>query len=156
MKTTHTFLKLLLATGVLYALNGCDHEVKTTEDNLTLVTDTNVTTPTVSPRTLLLHVDRTTLNKEDNTTLSVMATYADNSTKELSDVVTWVMTPAQSLVVDHTTLIAHKDGNLTLQAKVGNTLSNRVNLNVSWVVNGHVLPPEPDPTINNSTLLLNK
>ncbi|MEA3433283.1 MAG: hypothetical protein U9R13_01750, partial [Campylobacterota bacterium] len=28
-----------------------------------------------------------------------------------------------------------------------------INLNIIWTVNGHVLPPEPDPTVNNSTLL---
>jgi len=42
---------------------------------------------------------------------------------------------------------------VTVQAKVGTTLSNTLNLTIAWVVNGHTLPPEPDPTVNNSTLL---
>ena len=40
-----------------------------------------------------------------------------------------------------------------MQAKVGTTLSNTVNLNIYWEVNGHRLPPEPDSAVNNSTLL---
>jgi hypothetical protein len=50
-------------------------------------------------------------------------------------------------------LTALKDGNLTIQAKVGNTLSNKLTLNIYWEVDGYRLPPEPDPKINNATLL---
>jgi len=36
---------------------------------------------------------------------------------------------------------------------VGGVTSNSVKLHITWVVNGHVLPPEPDPKVNNATLL---
>jgi len=55
-------------------------------------------------------------------------------------------------IADHI-LTAKKDTNVTLQAKVGNILSNTITLNITWVVNGHVLPPEPDKALNDSTLL---
>jgi len=47
-------------------------------------------------------------------------------------------TVQNSVEVNGSMLTAKKDGNVTVQA---------------WVVNGHVLPPEPDPTVNNATLL---
>jgi hypothetical protein len=49
--------------------------------------------------------------------------------------------------------MAKKAPNLTIQAKVGNTLSNKVNLTIYWEVNGYRLPPAPDPAVNNATLL---
>jgi hypothetical protein len=49
-------------------------------------------------------------------------------------------------------LIALKDGNVTVQATVDGVQSNTINLNITWVVNGHVLPPEPDPVENDATL----
>jgi hypothetical protein len=82
-----------------------------------------------------------------------MATYQDNSTKDLTTDIEWVMTPANAVNIHQHTLTGKKDGNVTLQAKVGNTLSNVLKLNITWVVNGHVLPPEPDPAVNDSTLL---
>jgi hypothetical protein len=63
------------------------------------------------------------------------------------------MTPVENAEVNGSTLTAKKDGNVTLQAKVGNTLSNTLKLNITWVINGHTLPPEPDKTLNDSTLL---
>ncbi len=51
------------------------------------------------------------------------------------------------------TILAIKDTNVTIQAKVNNALSNKVALNIYWEVNGYRLPPEPDPKINNATLL---
>ncbi len=42
---------------------------------------------------------------------------------------------------------------ITLQAKHNNQLSNKIILNIKWIVDGHELPPEPDEKINNSTLL---
>jgi len=92
------------------------------------------------------------LNKDENTTLEVLATYPDNSTKVLSNV-EWIVTPKESVEVNGATLTAKKNNATTLKAKVGNTLSNAVNLNITWTVNGHTLPPEPDKALNDSTLL---
>jgi hypothetical protein len=94
-----------------------------------------------------------TVNKSETVQLSVTGTYSDNSTKAVDTHITYVIIPVDYAKVNGSVLTALKDGNVTVQAKVGTTLSNTINLNITWIVNGHVLPPEPDPTVNNSTLL---
>lgn len=107
----------------------------------------------ITPTSLKLTIDKTSLTKDENTTVKVMATYSDNTSKEVTDQVTWIATPADALNVTNTTLTALQDKSTTLKVELGGKTSNEVTLNITWVVNGHVLPPEPDPTINNSTLL---
>lgn len=102
---------------------------------------------------LSLESNMTTLNVGEKAKLSVMATYSDGSTAELDENVEYVITPSDSVDVNGTVLTAKKDSNITVQAKVGIILSNTLNLTIAWIVNGHVLPPEPDPTMNNSRLL---
>jgi hypothetical protein len=100
-----------------------------------------------------LESNATTLNVGEKAQLTVMGTYSDNSTKELKTDIEWIVTPIDSVDVNGSVLTANKDGDVTVQAKVGNVLSNTLNLTITWVVNGHVLPPEPDPTENDATLL---
>jgi hypothetical protein len=102
---------------------------------------------------LRLESNSTTLNVGEKATLTLIGIYSDNSTKTVDANVSYIITPAENAEVNGSVLTALKDGNVTVQAKVGTTLSNTINLHITWVVNGHVLPPEPDPTINNSTLL---
>ena len=113
--------------------------------------DANISTRTL--KTLTLTSAKITLNKDDNTTVKVEATYSDGSTKEINDDVVWVVTPSHAVQVNNNTLIAKKDGNVTVQAMVNGVKSNSISLNITWVVDGHVLPPEPDPAVNNATLL---
>jgi hypothetical protein len=112
-------------------------------------TNTNIQ----APHTLTLTIPKTTLNKETNTTIKLTATYDDNTTKDVTDQAEWIIDRPEALTIKNHTLIAKKDTNLTIQAKVGNTLSNKVNLTIYWEVNGYRLPPEPDPKVNNATLL---
>ena len=102
---------------------------------------------------LILESNATSLNLGEKAVLIVTGNYEDNSTKELSSNIEWVMTPTDSVEIKGTTLTVLKDVNTALQAKVGSILSNILNLELYWEVNGHRLPPEPDPTVNNSTLL---
>jgi hypothetical protein len=104
-------------------------------------------------RTLTLTIPKTTLNKDTNTTIKLIATYDDNTTKDVTDQAEWIIDYPEALTIKNHTLIAKKDTNLTIQAKVGNALSNKVNLTIYWEVNGYRLPPEPDPKVNNATLL---
>jgi hypothetical protein len=150
MKTLYTTKKILLSLATTFLLVGCGDTPKETETN---TTSTPPTTTVTSPKSLVLSLDVSTLNKDANTSLALMATYQDNSTKDLTTDIEWVMTPANAVNIHQHTLTAKKDGNVTLQAKVGNTLSNTLKLNITWVVNGHTLPPEPDKTLNDSTLL---
>ena len=122
-----------------------------TEGVVSGTTQSTVQIPT--PKSLILTVAKTSLNKDTNTTVKVMATYSDKTTKEVTDKVEWVATPKDALKVTGTTLTALKDTNVTIQAKAGTTLSNKIKLHIYWEVDGHRLPPEPDPKVNNATLL---
>jgi len=104
-------------------------------------------------KTLTLSVDAASLNKDHNTTLKAEALYTDNSTKDLTTRVQWIVTPPDAVKISGHTLTALKDVNVTIQAKAGSKTSNPVTLSIYWEVNGHRLPPEPDPKVNNATLL---
>jgi hypothetical protein len=98
-------------------------------------TNTNIQ----APHTLTLTIPKTTLSKDTNTTIKLTATYDDNTTKDVTDQAEWIVVPSDAVKVNSSTLTAKKDGNVTLQAKVGNTLSNVLKLNITWVVD--VTPP---------------
>ena len=131
---------LLLATSFLL-LTGCNDTSKT--DTKTIV----------NPDSLTITISKTTLNKDENTTVEIIAKYKGGVTREVTDKVEWIVTPEDAVTVIEKILIAKKDTPTTLNAKLGTTLSNTVNLNIVWIVNGHTLPPEPDKTVNDSTLL---
>ena len=85
--------------------------------------------------------------------LTVMATYSDGSTVELDANVEWIITPLlYGIDINNKILTATRDGSIAIQAKVDTVLSNPLNLTIAWVVNGHTLPPEPDPVENDATL----
>ncbi|WP_457593854.1 hypothetical protein [Hydrogenimonas sp.] len=104
-------------------------------------------------QTLVLNIAESSINKEHNTTLKVEAVYKDTAAQEVTDKVTWLITPSDAIRIEGHTLTALKDGNVTLQAEYEGTRSDPVTLTVYWEVDGHRLPPEPDPKVNNATLL---
>ncbi len=125
-----------------------------TDNNSSLGGDDNTTTtPTVALTSLKLTVDKTSLKKDENITVKVMAVYSDSTTKEVTSQITWEATPSDAIRLTNATLTALQDKSTTVKAKLKGVVSDAVSLNIIWVVNGHTLPPEPDPTINNSTLL---
>ena len=111
----------------------------------------SVLAPTIT--SIALENNVTTLNVGEKVELTVVATYSDGSTSELDTNVEYIIIPVDSVDVNGTVLTAKIDGDVTVQAKVGNTLLNTLNLTIAWVVDGHVLPPDPDPTVNDSMLL---
>jgi len=115
--------------------------------------DNTTTSPTVALVSLKLIVDKTSLNKDENTTVKVMATYSDNTSKEVTDNVEWVVIPSDAVKMTSTTLTALQDKATTVKAKLNTVTSDAVSLNITWIVNGHTLPPEPDKATNDSTLL---
>jgi len=115
--------------------------------------DDNSTNPSATIKTLNLKVEKATLNKDTNTTISVKAIYKDNTIKDITNKAKWIIDKKDAIKITNHTLKALKDTNVTLQAKVGKVISNPAKLVIYWEVNGHRLPPEPDPKINNSTLL---
>ena len=102
---------------------------------------------------LKLESNATTVNVAETVQLSVVGTYSDNSTNIVDENITYIITLVENAELNGSVLTSLKDGNITVQAKVGTTLSNTLNLNITWVVDGHTLPPEPDTQVNNATLL---
>jgi len=165
-----TFKTLIASSLFSLLLSGCgsnssggidsDHGLVPTPTMQTPDPDTNGTTPetnTTNPittfKSLALSINQTSINKDHNTNLKVMATYQDGTKKDITKDVQWIISPKDAIKITDHTLTALKDTNITLQAKVGNQTSNPVTLSVYWEVNGHRLPPEPDPKVNNATLL---
>jgi hypothetical protein len=139
MKIYKTFTALGLSLMTILLLNGFDKQT------------TNSHTKTLT--SLKLESNTSSLNVGETAELTLIGTYSDNSSKTVTENIEYVTTPSNNIDINTTMLTAKKDGNVTLQAKVGNTLSNTLKLNITWIVNGHVLPPEPDPATNDSTLL---
>jgi len=139
--------KLLLMTVLLFI--GCAYAGN--EANVTRSVEVINVTPTLS--SLSLESNATTVNKAETIQLSLVGTYSDNSTNIVDENVTYIITPAENAEVNGSMLTALKDGSVTVQAKVDTTLSNVLNLNITWVVDGYELPPEPDKALNDSTLL---
>ena len=127
------------------------------DTNTTNGNDGNTTTDdstTLSKiKSISLKVAKTKLNKDSNTSIKVTAKTKDNKQIDITQKVKWLINPKGAVIIDKNTLMAKKDINTTIQAEYKNLTSNRVLLNIYWEVNGHILPPEPDPKVNNATLL---
>jgi len=109
---------------------------------------------------LTLSLPKKEINKDSTIEAKVLATYSNNSTKELTKNIEWVVSKKDALKTDNTKLTAIKDypKPISIEAKVKNSLnkivtSNKESLKIYWEVDGHRLPPEPDPKVNNATLL---
>ncbi|UFH59171.1 DUF5011 domain-containing protein [Sulfurovum mangrovi] len=113
----------------------------------------SVTISTLQLQSLNLEINVSTLNLGEQASLNVTGNYKDNTSKDLTEQVAWVISPSGSVEINGTTLTALKDTNVTLQAKVGTIVSNTLKLDIYWEVNGYRLPPEPDKVLNDSTLL---
>ena len=166
----HKITTLLLTITLALLLSACNTKTSQDKNNTTgssnptrqtgdIAVEANVTrsvevinvTPTLS--SLSLESNATTVNVGETVQLSVMGMYSDNSTKAVDENITYIISPVENAEVNGSVLTALKDGSVTVQAKVGTTLSNTINLNIIWVVNGHTLPPEPNEVLNNATLL---
>jgi len=107
-----------------------------------------------APKSLKLTLEKNSLNIETNTSLKVIATYQDNTTKDVTNQVEWIYTDKQTLDIKNNILkTLHKDTNIFLQAKYKNKTSNKVALEIYKEINGYKLPPMPDEDLNNATIL---
>jgi len=99
---------------------------------LEIITDNNETNTTnqatITLKSISLTIDKTSLNLDENTTLNAVQ------------------------ITKHKLITKH-DKNIILQAKLNAVTSNAVALEIYQEINGHRLPPMPDETLNNSTLL---
>ncbi len=104
-------------------------------------------------KSISLKIAKTKLNRDTNTSIKVIAKTKDNKQIDITQKVKWLINPKGAVIIDKNTLMAKKDINTTIQAEYKNLTSNKIKLNIYWEVNGHILPPEPDPKVNNATLL---
>ena len=133
---TKSIYTVLLLTGCANA--GKDPEVVNTTPTLTSIT---------------LESNATTVNVGATVQLTARGTYSDGSSATVDENITYTIHPTENAEVNGSVLRAKKDGNVTVQASIDGVNSNTIALNITWVVNGHVLPPEPDKALNDSTLL---
>lgn len=130
-----------------------EEEQEQTHETNTTTNETNTTQPTVNLKSLKLSIEKTSLNVDENTTLKVVANYEDNTTKDVTNEVEWILSDTTAAQIIQKSLHAKKDTNIFIQAKLGTISSNTLALEIYKEINGHRLPPEPNPTINNATLL---
>ncbi len=169
MRRAKTIQRVILSIALILTLSACRNQdddtdtVSKTEATVQIgayasssngvgTATTGTDSATAAIKSLTLKIATTTLNRDHNTTITLQATYDDNTTQTPINI-EWLINPKDAVEINGDTLTALKDTNVTIQAKVGNTLSNKVKLNIYWEVDGHRLPPEPDPKINNATLL---
>jgi len=116
-------------------------------------------TPVADLVSLKLNIDNKNLNIDTNTTYTLTPTYDEGEIpQELVQKISnpnWIENIANAVYVDNNNhlLFASIDGNITIQAKIDNIVSNTISLDIYWEVNGHRLPPMPDEKKNNETLL---
>ncbi len=102
---------------------------------------------------LTLSVANNSLNLDSNTTLNAVATYKDNSTKDVTNEVEWIVSDSDAVEINKRRLRTKEETNIIFQAELNNVISNPVALEICLVINGHRLPREPDEILNDSTLL---
>jgi len=159
-------LKALLLSASFLLITGCANDEKN-DGRSSKLRDRTAASQTAVPasqmisdpqdvqglKQLTVTVAKTILNKDENTTVKVQALYDDGTSKEMTGKVEWIVTPKDAVSIANDLLVAKKDTHTTIKAKLGNVVSNDVTLDITWTVNGHTLPPEPDPKVNNATLL---
>jgi hypothetical protein len=102
---------------------------------------------------LTLTADTLELAVGNTTSLHVNATYQDATTKPLTTNLQWSIDDTTKASITGTTLTALKEGTTALHVNQNTITSNILHVTVYKTINGHRLPPEPDETLNNSTLL---
>ena len=108
------------------------------------------------PEILSIKLNKTSLelNEGETAQLNAVASYDNNSTKDVSKEVTWSVDNSSVASIDtNATLNAIQEGSAQITASLESITSQTLSLSVRKVINGHVLPPMPDETLNNSTLL---
>ena len=102
---------------------------------------------------LELSITVSELSENNETSIMLKGIYSNGKKKPLSENITWQISDANILEVKGMKLVSKVEGTATVRAEVNGKLSPARKITVYRVINGHRLPPEPDPKINNSTLL---
>ncbi|SFV56659.1 hypothetical protein MNB_SM-4-74 [hydrothermal vent metagenome] len=151
---TETQIELIFEVSMIVDSSVQTTRVKVTVKPLTKSTDSNETnTSTNTLISITLSIDNNSLNLDSNATLNAVATYEDNTTKDVTDEVEWISSDSNAIQINKHNLQAKKEINIILQAKLNTVTSNAVALEIYQNINGHKLPPIPNKTLNDSTLL---
>ncbi|MCH9813496.1 MAG: Ig-like domain-containing protein [Epsilonproteobacteria bacterium] len=98
-----------------------------------------------------------TLTEGETTPLELTVHYQDSNSTNITENINWIIAD-ESIVSIETTgvLTALKNGTTLVQAEYHGQSSKLISVTVNAkpeIINGYTLPPEPDPKINNATLL---
>jgi hypothetical protein len=110
-------------------------------------------TPANPLKTLTLTADTLELSEGNTTSLHVNALYQDGTTRTSNSGLQWSIDDMTKASITGTTLTALKEGTTALHVSQNSITSNALHVTVYKTINGHRLPPEPDETLNSSTLL---
>ena len=102
---------------------------------------------------LTLNKSNIQLNEDNTTSISVNAKYDDNTTLDVTDDVEWVISNPNIISIEKNIITPKAEGETTLQAKFNNQTTTEISVTVYKEINGYKLPPKPDETLNNSTIL---
>ena len=102
---------------------------------------------------LTLSANALELKVSSQTALELNALLGDNSTQTITTAIEWLVADPTVASITNNTLQALKEGTTTLQARYYGKSSNTLTITVYQEINGHRLPPKPDPKLNNATLL---
>ncbi|MFT5661588.1 MAG: hypothetical protein ACI9TV_002235 [Sulfurimonas sp.] len=119
----------------------------------TMTEKINYTFTVVDIQSISIDTQSTELKEGTQTTLSVLATLANGTSKDISNRIEWIIQDTSIVSITNNTLSGLKEDSTTIQAKFNNILSEPIQIVVYTEINGYKLPPEPDPVINNSTIL---
>jgi len=104
-------------------------------------------------QSMTIHPELTEIKEGESLQLEVIGHYDTGVEKNITIQVQWSVADSQIVTVDANTILkALKEGMTTVAAKMENIETN-MTIVVYKEISGHRLPPEPDPTINNATLL---
>ena len=97
------------------------------------------------------------LKEDESTKLTLQAKYKDGTTEDITQDINWIIGDTTLVTIDENgNLKALKAGETLIQAEYHGKVSQEIKVTVTKkaeVINGYVLPPEPDPAINKATLL---
>lgn len=148
-----SFILFILLLGCSKTDNAGETNTQDSSSTMTVSSEASNGTPAKALKTLTLTADTLELPEGNTTALHVNATYKDTTTQTLTSGVQWIVADGSMLELTPTTLKALKEGSTTLKARYQEMTSNPLHVTVYKEKDGHRLPPMPDETLNNSTLL---
>ena len=115
MTVKTTLPSLLLAASLLF-FAGCGNDNKTSTETVAAASSQTTVTPEEAKglKSLALTVNKINLNKDENTTVNVIASYDDGSSKEVTDKVEWIVSPQDAVAIKGDTLTAGDRGQVIM------------------------------------------